>query len=212
MPFSVGETILTSDPFAHAVKLDLRESMCDNCVERIEGDAPRKCTGCKAVSYCSRDCQLAAWKAYHKQECPRIARLPRPRQMPDTPMLLARIVIRLRKEKGSPPSGETMPDGRVKRYDDLMSHVEDIKKDKKRTEHYAECCLALSDFFQDDIFQNNPELLLAAYGKATINGFNILDYDISPVGLGLYLSASAMDHSCSPNAAVVFLGKRLLLR
>lgn len=27
------------------------------------------CVGCKAHGYCSKDCQKAAWKAYHKAEC-----------------------------------------------------------------------------------------------------------------------------------------------
>jgi hypothetical protein len=28
-----------------------------------------RCTRCKAVSYCSKQCQVAHWKAGHKQVC-----------------------------------------------------------------------------------------------------------------------------------------------
>ncbi len=36
--------------------------------------------------------------------------------------------------------------------------------------------------------------------------------DYLPVGIGLYLEASVLDHSCLPNATIVFEGKTLLLR
>ena len=40
--------------------------VCDNC-----GKSPAKlrCTGCKAVWYCRRKCQVAGWKAGHKAVC-----------------------------------------------------------------------------------------------------------------------------------------------
>ena len=33
-----------------------------------------------------------------------------------------------------------------------------------------------------------------------------------PVGVGLYLEGSVFDHSCKPNATVVFAGKRIIVR
>jgi hypothetical protein len=29
----------------------------------------KQCSWCKAVAYCSRDCQVAHWKAGHKEAC-----------------------------------------------------------------------------------------------------------------------------------------------
>ena len=45
-----------------------KESMkgCDNCGNRLKPLS--KCTGCRKVSYCSRECQVQAWKG-HKSEC-----------------------------------------------------------------------------------------------------------------------------------------------
>ena len=45
-----------------------KESMkgCDNCGNRLKPLS--KCTGCRKVSYCSRECQVQAWKE-HKSEC-----------------------------------------------------------------------------------------------------------------------------------------------
>jgi hypothetical protein len=38
---------------------------------RDDGQPLDRCTRCHSVHYCSRDCQLADWKARHK-ECPRL--------------------------------------------------------------------------------------------------------------------------------------------
>eukprot|EP00986_Skeletonema_menzelii_P002932 scaffold848_cov153-Skeletonema_menzelii.AAC.13 len=39
---------------------------CDNCGNRLKPLS--KCTGCRKASYCSRECQVQAWKM-HKPEC-----------------------------------------------------------------------------------------------------------------------------------------------
>ncbi len=44
-----------------------------------------------------------------------------------------------------------------------------------------------------------------------INSFNIMNNDYNAVGIGLYLAASVLDHSCWPNATVVFKGKTLIV-
>jgi hypothetical protein len=49
--------------------------LCDGCgcQEQQEGQL-KKCSGCKQRLYCSRECQLAAWKeGGHKEECSRLA-------------------------------------------------------------------------------------------------------------------------------------------
>ena len=53
---------------------------------------------------------------------------------------------------------------------------------------------------------SKPEIL-EIYGRVLINSFNIMDDEYQPIGIGLYLAASVFDHSCNPNAAVVFSGK-----
>ena len=53
---------------------------------------------------------------------------------------------------------------------------------------------------------SKPELL-EIFGRVLINSFNIMDDEYQPIGIGLYLAASVFDHSCNPNAAIVFKGK-----
>lgn len=45
-----------------------------------------------------------------------------------------------------------------------------------------------------------------------INCFHILDHLNQPNGIGLYIGASRIDHSCKPTAVASFSGKKLLIR
>jgi len=44
------------------------ETLCDGCHKASLLDNLKKCGNCKTVSYCSRECQKADWKA-HKPRC-----------------------------------------------------------------------------------------------------------------------------------------------
>ena len=57
---------------------------------------------------------------------------------------------------------------------------------------------------------SKPELL-EVFGRILINSFNIMDNDYQPIGIGLYLAASVFDHSCNPNATIVFQGKGIFV-
>ena len=47
-----------------------RMSKMDTCAYCGANDGRyKKCTGCKAVSYCSRNCQKNDWKSRHKKSC-----------------------------------------------------------------------------------------------------------------------------------------------
>ncbi|KAL7550900.1 hypothetical protein ACHAWF_014094 [Thalassiosira exigua] len=43
---------------------------CDHCGKVT--DDPKRCAACRAVFYCSKDCQVVAWKGGHKKECKKL--------------------------------------------------------------------------------------------------------------------------------------------
>lgn len=45
-----------------------------------------------------------------------------------------------------------------------------------------------------------------------INSFTIMNNSLNPIGQGLYLAASVLDHSCEPNAIWISNGKELRIR
>mmetsp|Transcript_2650 Transcript_2650/g.5659 ORF Transcript_2650/g.5659 Transcript_2650/m.5659 type:complete len:103 (+) Transcript_2650:1020-1328(+) len=54
-----------------AAKYERESSMrCANCLKpKSENGSLSKCKKCKVMRYCSKDCQVAHWRAGHKQEC-----------------------------------------------------------------------------------------------------------------------------------------------
>ena len=48
------------------------QSYCANCSKEAKtGDNFKQCSKCKAQWYCSKECQVEAWKAGHKKDCKR---------------------------------------------------------------------------------------------------------------------------------------------
>ncbi|EJK61229.1 hypothetical protein THAOC_18323 [Thalassiosira oceanica] len=46
------------------------KSYCGNCKKEAQGDEKfKQCSKCKAQWYCSKECQVEAWKAVHKKDC-----------------------------------------------------------------------------------------------------------------------------------------------
>ncbi|EJK47543.1 hypothetical protein THAOC_33728 [Thalassiosira oceanica] len=50
------------------------QSRCANCSKKAEtGEKFKQCSKCKAQWYCSKECQVEAWRAGHKKDCKRAA-------------------------------------------------------------------------------------------------------------------------------------------
>ena len=45
------------------------KELCGCCFRTLSTDKPKCCIECRAVYYCSRECQAADWKAGHKKDC-----------------------------------------------------------------------------------------------------------------------------------------------
>ncbi|XP_011313227.1 histone-lysine N-methyltransferase SMYD3 isoform X2 [Fopius arisanus] len=199
-----GKTILTAEPFAFVLSEQHRKERCDQC---FKSSKISRCAGCQYVYYCGRNCQRKAW-AIHKIECPNIKRI-HPRVLPDAARMMARIIIKL-SQNGREERGYYTPT-KYRVFDDLMSHVIDIKEDMKKMEHFTSLSMVLLEFLPNDILPDVKELL-AIFGRMSVNSFNILDTDMTSLGVGIYLGPSIIDHNCKPNATAVFEGTTLMIR
>jgi hypothetical protein len=52
-------------------KATLKTGICNTCGQQLPLSKLRKCSACKAVEYCSKDCQRADWSG-HKTDCKKI--------------------------------------------------------------------------------------------------------------------------------------------
>lgn len=78
-------------------------------------------------------------------------------------------------------------------------------------EHFTSLCGVLLEFLGETLMPNTAELM-GIYGRTCINSFNILDVNMNSIGVGVYLGASVIDHSCKPNAVVIFEGTTIIVR
>ncbi|XP_008559896.1 uncharacterized protein LOC103580056 [Microplitis demolitor] len=199
-----GTTIISATPFAFILGSLHRKERCDYC---FKSGKISRCSGCQYVYYCSKTCQKRGW-SIHKVECPNIKRV-HPRIVPDAARLMARIIIKLFQMGKNERGYYTATKYRV--FNNLMTHAEDIKKNVKKMEHFTSLSMVLFEFLPQEIIPE-PKKLLEIFGRMSVNSFNILDTDMTSLGVGIYLGPSILDHSCKPNATAIFEGTKLLIR
>lgn len=199
-----GSVLLSEKPFVCVLKSSLLKERCNYCFKRLK---LFRCSVCHYVHYCGRDCQKLAWTE-HKQECGKLKRI-QPRIVPDAALLMARVILKLKKGGDQEKSFYTKT--KFRKFKDLMSHYSDLKQDCKRMEHFTSLYGVLVEFLGEGELPNSAELM-GIYGRMCVNGFNILDPEMLSLGTGLYLGISVLNHSCDPNAVAVFEGTTIYIR
>ncbi len=149
----------------------------------------KDCGGCRSARFCSRECQVEAWHAYHKFECKIFKKL-RSEQLPPA-ILRAVLRIVLLKDR------DNLPDDEWNRITSLISH-EQILAGRGRSnltemaegiKHLAESSMSV-EAIQRLIFimkSNAIEL------PSTIHG-----------GIGVMVDplVAKINHSCTPNLSI----------
>ncbi|XP_036143557.1 histone-lysine N-methyltransferase SMYD3 [Monomorium pharaonis] len=199
-----GTTIFTGKPFVYVVISEHRTVRCDNC---LKSEKLLKCSGCQYVYYCDRNCQKKLWPI-HKAECAHLKNISQ--VLPDIDMirLMARTIIKLN-QGGADEIGHY--NKKNVKFKDLMSHYSDIKADMKRQLHFVSLYVMLFQFLDKTLVPDFEELM-GIYGRICTNSFTITNDTLEPIGIGIYLGASILDHSCKPNAVFIFEGTTIIIR
>eukprot|EP00873_Tetraselmis_striata_P002751 jgi/Tetstr1/423015/TSEL_013790.t1 len=202
---AAGEVVLTEAPFAAAL---LDEEVARRCHHTFQpGDKMLRCSASKFGRFGSRAAQAAAWAEGFREECAALVACA-PRVPPPTIRLAARVEWRA--ARGA--EGAAAVEG-------LLHHWEQLPEERKLT--YAQMAALLREYCGKGSPESAPAeadmgedtrrraLLLA---RLACNVMSICDEELRPIGVGLYLTAAMANHSCQPNCAQTFDGKRLLLR
>lgn len=83
-----------------------------------------KCSGCKYVYYCDRECQTNAWKI-HKAECVCLKRAAG-KIVPDAARVMARIILKL--NDGGDAEKGYYTENFYRKFKDLMSRKKNVKQ------------------------------------------------------------------------------------
>ncbi|ODQ52361.1 SET domain-containing protein [Saitoella complicata NRRL Y-17804] len=156
-----------------------------------------RCSGCQIVRYCSKNCQRSDWPN-HKLECP-VFRSQRPRVLPTAVRAVMRI-LRL------PRDGEVWNG-----FQGLMSHRDEVKEAGGPKEEMVTLFSRAAKEYSEE-----NELDIASvesiFSTFISNCLSLLIASFDEVGLTADPLVCLLNHSCSPNAAVVFENKVLTIR
>ncbi|PWN42295.1 SET domain-containing protein [Ceraceosorus guamensis] len=214
-----GTTLLRLRPHISVLGQEEVESHCHVCFEpQSHTSRFQRCSACRYVRYCSVNCQKTDW-AIHKTECKALqawqahanARDPRPDCHTRT---LARLIWK------RPTEGEkwwnqldSMQSNRAQKASEQIQSIAGqayrlcryigigTSSRAEREEIYEEEAnrQRLADLGFDSVQQ-----LLDFVCKFETNSFTASSSDLSPCGLAVCPTAALINHSCLPNAVVVF--------
>lgn len=199
-----GMTLIDHEaPAAFAVLADA----CHQCLTVLASDAQSRCSRCQSAFYCSVDCQRAHWPS-HRDECAAIAQLSDNGRKHLAPHLLlaVRVAWLFIRERDSP---------RVKRIATLLTNVA----------HQSEATIAqfnqVASLCSRVLFlQKAPDcqyvslpFLTSILSTLGANAIGITEpVELTDIGIALFDRVSLLNHSCDPNAVVLFDGTAAIVR
>lgn len=156
------------------------------------------CVGCKKVKYCSKRCQTQAWKAGHKRYCKIFAA--QEEAIPNLVEAAMQII-----------DGIINDDSSFKEILDLKSHRDDFEKiGGERWNSISFMAHTALKFLAHD--ETSLERGKTAMCILMCNSFGLLAPTFDSLGTMLDPRISLLNHSCAPNAVIVFDGPKLTLR
>ncbi|RKF75026.1 SET domain and MYND-type zinc finger protein 6 [Golovinomyces cichoracearum] len=164
--------------------------------------ALKRCSACKIPQYCSSACQRADWKSIHAKECAHLKLLP---DIPPTPVRAVMQVL-LKILPGS--TWET-------RCANLEGHEADRKKrfNSGSGESWGDFLLqARAATAFSGMEASRIELATSVLSRISCNSFHATLPDATPVGLAFDPEIALVNHSCAPNAHVIFEGRSMILQ
>ncbi|KAK6336368.1 hypothetical protein TWF696_001929 [Orbilia brochopaga] len=164
------------------------------------------CLGCKVVKYCTKACQTNDWKRKgHSYECA-IYKALYPKVLPTA----ARAILRMAKLFLS----ETIPANKIGGIGALKSQLTEFEKAGGETWEnvnlIAKATAEYSKLSKKASFE--PEFMRDLNCKLLLNSIATSTQTFDPVGVSLDYQAAMFNHSCDPNAIIIFDGRQLLLR
>ncbi|KAF5364937.1 hypothetical protein D9758_008087 [Tetrapyrgos nigripes] len=201
-----GTAILSLKPHVAVLSLQHLNSHCSSCFASATSSVLRRCTKCHVVWYCDGTCQSNDW-AMHKQECEALQRwfqaAPSSDVAPpsDAVRCMARILWK-RKKKG-------LEDAWSREIDNMQSHRTSMHPSSFETNtHLAQALVQYmgmsspADLAQFGLMSAAD--LVDIISRFTTNSFAITDPSLTPLGASVSPIVALINHSCDPNAVVVF--------
>ncbi|KAA6402251.1 MAG: hypothetical protein EZS28_002214 [Streblomastix strix] len=226
------ELIAAESAFAYSLA-NLKICRCANCIKKCESDKIMRCSKCKKVKYCSKECQKAHWKFIHKIEC-NLLQIQTPQPIEGSMLLALRTLLKygqLKQSQDDEQCTDIMPgldqDGQRISPDDSTIELYNIQRLPRI--HYFEENDILRLICNDDKFEAEKKdtikatahILTNLIGNPNVIDQNIAEQIINRLGctaisaydeemMGVTMTALYprialfFNHSCRPNCTAVF--------
>ncbi|KAJ6614749.1 hypothetical protein B0H10DRAFT_2165021 [Mycena sp. CBHHK59/15] len=198
-----GSVILAIKPHAAALSNQCLDSHCSRCFGSSNTISLKRCTKCQLICYCDSSCQNSDWPL-HKHECAALQRISSSgdASIPsDAIRCLGRIMWK--RQKQGPTSDWT------REIDLLQSHNQSLQPSAYELHTHLAISLVrylgLSSPSEIAAFGLNSGVDLANFvSRFVTNTFTITDPSLTPLGASVSPPVALINHSCDPNAVVVF--------
>ena len=217
--YRIGDKIIDCKPLVHCLKVNKKSHYCDNCFRRISKQSKclleaLKCSDCLKMYYCCYDCKMSDLRI-HQKECKIFEKYFNTNLEHHFYRIILRLYLLSIEDKRFSTQQYELYDGNRRCLNQLETHFSQIKKDLNLLSHfqfiYGTVYLSSKQFG----FQWDYQLLDQLFCRFVINHFDILSYSKTrsePIGSGLYIEPSVLNHSCQPNAATIYFGTTLVLK
>ncbi|KAF8827284.1 hypothetical protein HHX47_DHR5000914 [Lentinula edodes] len=205
-PIRAGSVIFVTKPYAAALSSPKLTSYCSYCFEQTGMNGLRRCTKCRVTHYCDFNCQTNDW-AIHKHECSSLQNWLQAAPSSDYPppsdaiRCLSRMLWKMRKQG---------PHARQAReIASMQSHRSSLKPSAYETHTYLAHSLVqyLGLSNPGDMEQyslSSAADLVDTISRFVTNTFTVTDPTLIPLGAAVSPVVALINHSCDPNAVVVF--------
>ncbi|GAA5868574.1 hypothetical protein JCM3774_005433 [Rhodotorula dairenensis] len=209
---TAGSTLLATHPLVSVLDARNLAHRCSHCFRSVDDlDPPRpsapkllQCSLCHIVQYCSPACQKSDW-SIHKKECAALRAAVKQRResgtkhlVPDAPL---RALARLLWSAQIPAGNETW-----QQVESLESHRSRLSPEEQ--ERFFQLSVSLSAYVgQETLAESCPAgaAVIDLCSRFVSNSFALTcPTDLSNIGVSISPLTALINHSCVPNAVVVF--------
>ncbi|KAI8329978.1 hypothetical protein BC941DRAFT_441784 [Chlamydoabsidia padenii] len=202
-----GSVLVTSQPLGTVVLPSSRHQVCNYCFHKPPPlHSLQRCSQCQAAYFCDVACFKNAWLTYHQYTCRPQKQQEGKQQLGEQEVLdlelLERISLNCWRYKRTLQHNQRSNDKEEEGVDVTMTAFDSLTatplSSSTRLAHYA---LSRRYLISSGL---TIDQLTGYWATCQRNTMDILDDHLFPVGRGIYPVASLINHSCRPNAVIVY--------
>ncbi|RDB18387.1 Histone-lysine N-methyltransferase ASHR1 [Hypsizygus marmoreus] len=201
-----GDILISVKPHIAVLSNQYLNSHCSNCFGSSPASSLKRCTTCRTIWYCDSTCQNKDW-VLHKRECAALQEWAKVAPSPDVsvPSDAVRCLGRLLWRRQQKSNDGTW----VKSVEAMQSHRTSIQSSSfelhTHLSHALVRYLGLSSPQELVEFGlSSARDLVDIISRFITNTFTVTTPTLTPVGASISPVVALINHSCDPNAVVVF--------